>query len=73
MERITAPITDVIVFRALATLRFVFDLNMEDELSVKLFSSAIRGDTPADAQYLSEDAAAPLPTVQEGKGEYVGQ
>jgi hypothetical protein len=71
VERTTAPITDVIVCRALATLRFVFGLSMKEELGVKLFSSAIRGDTPAGAQYSSEDEAASLPSAGGAECDYV--
>jgi hypothetical protein len=66
----SAPITDVIVCRALATLRFVFCLSIGDELLVKLFSSAIRGDTSAGAQY-SSDAAAYLPSLDEVDTEHM--
>ena len=58
VERTTAPITDLIVCRAQATLKLVFTLGGEDELLMKSSSSAIRGATPAGAQYTSEDAAA---------------
>jgi hypothetical protein len=60
VERTTAPITDVIVCRALATLRFAFCLSMEGRLLVQLFSSAIRGDSPASPRYMNADATAAL-------------
>jgi hypothetical protein len=45
---------------ATATLRDLFGLSDHDHLFVKLFVSAIRGDTPASAEYTTEDDAAPL-------------
>ena len=33
----------------------------DDRLLVKMFSSSIRGDTPASPEYSTEDDGAPLP------------
>ncbi len=46
-EYTTSPPVDVVANRAGATLRRVFGLGDGDELFVKLFSSPLRGDTPA--------------------------
>jgi hypothetical protein len=51
VEATTSPDTDVVCQRALATLRELFKLRDEDEVFVKMFSSAIRGDTPASPEY----------------------
>ena len=61
METTTSPDTDVVCQRAIATLMEVFGLGDEDEVFIKMFSSAIRGDTPASAEYSTEDDASPLP------------
>jgi hypothetical protein len=47
VEYTTSPAVDEVADRAAATLRSVFGLRDGDEVYVKMFSSPIRGDTPA--------------------------
>jgi len=47
VESTTSPPTGLVACRAFATLRFVFGLSLDDTLTVRMFSSPIRGDTPA--------------------------
>jgi hypothetical protein len=61
VEATTSPDTDVVCQRALATLRELFELSCDDLVFVKLFPSAIRGDTPASPEYSTEKDASPLP------------
>jgi hypothetical protein len=59
VESTTSPPIDVIAERAIATLRRIFGLDDADRLNLIMFSSPIRGDTPAVAEYaepLSDDA-----------------
>jgi hypothetical protein len=60
VEATTSPDTRVVCQRAVATLRELFGLGDEDEVFVKLFSSTIRGDTPASPEYSTEAEASPL-------------
>ena len=46
VEYTTSPHTGLVACRAFATLRFVCGLGLDDTLTVKMFSSPIRGDTP---------------------------
>jgi hypothetical protein len=61
VEATTSPDTDLLCQRALATLKEVFGLGDHDLVFVKMFSSAIRGDTPASPEYSPEEDALPLP------------
>ena len=51
VEATTCPETGVVGRRALATLRELFGLSDEDEVFVKVFSSCLRGNTPASPIY----------------------
>ena len=51
VEATTSPDTDLVCQLALATMRELFGLVDDDEVSIKMFSSAIRGGTPASAEY----------------------
>src|ERR1700722_11057023 len=51
VEATTCPETGVVCRRALSTLRELFGLSDEDEVFVKVFSSCLRGDTPAGPIY----------------------
>jgi hypothetical protein len=51
VEPTTCPETGVVCRRARATLRELFGLNDEDEVFVKVFSSCLRGNTPAGPIY----------------------
>ena len=61
VQATTSPDIDAVCHRAIATLREPFGLGNEDEVFVKMFSSSIRGSTPASPEYSTEDEAAPLP------------
>jgi len=52
VEATTSPPTGLVACRAFATLRFVFGLDLEDSLNVRIFSSPLRGDTPAAPLWL---------------------
>jgi hypothetical protein len=68
IEATTSPETGVVCRRAIATLRELFGLDDEDEVFVKVFSSCIRGNTPAgpiyevDADSVEQEAAIARPT-----------
>ncbi len=49
VEYTTSPPTGLVACRAFATLRVVFGLELEDTLAVRMFSSPVRGDTPASS------------------------
>ena len=51
VEATTSPETGVVCRRAIATLRELFGLDDEDEVFVKVFSSCLRGNTPATPIY----------------------
>ncbi len=55
VEYTTSPEIDVEFRRALATLSELFGLRDYDQVVVKMFSSSIRGDTPASSQYTTEE------------------
>jgi hypothetical protein len=61
VEPTTSPVIGPIVEKARSTLREVFGLSDHDLVFVKLFSSALRGDTPASPQYTTEEDATPIP------------
>lgn len=50
VEYTTSPATELIVCRAMATLRFVFGLTLSDKLKIRIFSSRLRGGTPASLE-----------------------
>ena len=56
VEATTSPETGVVCRRALTTMRELFGLSDEDEVFVKIFSSPIRGDTPAGPMYEADTA-----------------
>jgi hypothetical protein len=47
VEYTTSPPTGLVACRAFATLRFVFGLDLDDALLIRMFSSPLRGDTSA--------------------------
>jgi hypothetical protein len=61
VQATTTPIIGPIAERARVTLSELFGLGDEDKVFVKMFSSTIRGDTPASPEYLAEEDATPLP------------
>lgn len=69
VEATTSPDTDVARQRAVATLRELFELGSDDEVFIKLFSSTIRGDTPASPEYSTEEDASPLPERASSEGD----
>jgi hypothetical protein len=75
IEYTTSPSTGIIVCRTMATLRFVFGLSLNDKLLVKIFSSSIRGDTPASAVSAPFDSAPPLngDRVDPQQGQIIGE
>jgi hypothetical protein len=60
VEPTHAPAVDEVAARVVATLRAVFRLNDESQLFVKMFSSRIRGNTPASPEYETPDDEVPL-------------
>jgi hypothetical protein len=61
VQATTSPVIGPIAERTRTTLSEVFGLRDHDLVFVKMFSSAIRGGTPASAQYTTEEDAAPIP------------
>ena len=61
VQATTTPDIAAVAAQALRTLRELFAMDEDDDVLVKLFSSSIRGDTPASAEYSVEDDAATLP------------
>jgi hypothetical protein len=61
VEATTTPDIASVVSQALRTLRELFAMGDYDKVLIKMFSSSIRGDTPASPEYSTEDDAAPLP------------
>ena len=57
VEYTTSPPTGLVACRTFATLRFAFGLGLEDTLTVRLFSSPVRGDTPASSLRSGESDA----------------
>jgi hypothetical protein len=61
VQATTSPDIASVADQALRTVKELFAMGGYDRVLVKMFSSSIRGDTPASPEYPSEDAAAPLP------------
>jgi hypothetical protein len=61
VEYTTSPAIEIECRRAIGTISEMFGLSGHHQVFVKLFSSAIRGDTPASPVYSTEDDASPLP------------
>jgi hypothetical protein len=59
VQSTTTPDVGSVTSQALDTLRELFAMGDDDELLVKMFSSSIRGDTPASPEYSIEEDAAP--------------
>lgn len=57
VEYTTSPETGLVRCRALATLRFVFGLSLDDKVLVRTFSSPRRGCTPASTEYPEDERA----------------
>jgi hypothetical protein len=60
VQATTTPDVTSVAPQALRTLRELFAMGDDDKVLIKMFSSSIRGDTPASAEYSMEDEAAPL-------------
>jgi hypothetical protein len=61
VQATTTPDIAPVASQALRTVRELFRMDDDDEVLIKMFSSSIRGDTPASPEYSIEDNAAPLP------------
>jgi hypothetical protein len=59
VQSTTTPDVGSVTSQALDTLRELFAMGDDDEFLVKMFSSSIRGDTPASPEYSIEEDAAP--------------
>jgi hypothetical protein len=54
VESTTSPPIDIVATRAIATLRAIFGLEDQDELDLIMFSSPVRGNSPAVAEYAED-------------------
>jgi hypothetical protein len=55
VQSTTTPDIASVADQALRTLRGLFAMGDDDEVFVKMFSSSIRGDTPASPEYPMEE------------------
>jgi hypothetical protein len=55
VEATTSPVIGPVVERAAATFSELFNLDGDDNVFVKMFPSAIRGNTPASPEYMEYD------------------
>ena len=60
VQSTTTPDIASVQDQALRTLRELFAMGDDDKVLVKMFSSSIRGDTPASPEYSIEEDVAPL-------------